>query len=85
MAAGVLQYPRKKFVTALTAGRTVRFLAVAYLGRIYGTAILHWLGRYYKPFLYALIAAGVAGGIAAFVYFKWYRPKRQHQQVGAPH
>lgn len=83
MAAGVLQYPRKNFLTALTAGRTVRFLAVAYLGRIYGTAIIHWLSRYYRPFLYTLIGAGVAGGIAALVYFKWYRPKHQQAQVGA--
>lgn len=83
MAAGVLQYPRKNFLAALTLGRSIRFLAVAYLGRIYGTAIIHWLSRYYRPFLYTLIAAGVAGGIAALIYFKWYRPKRQHQQVGA--
>ncbi|HEV2467767.1 MAG TPA: VTT domain-containing protein [Candidatus Sulfotelmatobacter sp.] len=85
MAAGVLQYPRKKFLTALTAGRTVRFVAVALLGRIYGTAIIRWLSRYYRPFLYTLIAAGVAGGIAALVYFKWYRPKHKHAQVAASH
>jgi len=83
MAAGILQYSRKRFLAALTLGRTVRFLAVAYLGRIYGTAILHWFGRYYKPFLYALIAAGVAGGVGTFVYFKWYRPKHRDEQVGA--
>lgn len=85
MAAGVLQYPRKKFLTALTAGRTVRFVAVALLGRIYGTAIIRWLSRYYRPFLYTLIAAGVAGGIAALVYFKSYRPKHKHAQVAASH
>ena len=32
MAAGIMQYPRKKFLSALTAGRAVRFFAVAYLG-----------------------------------------------------
>lgn len=77
MAAGVMQYPRKHFLTALTLGRGVRFFIVAYLGRLYGTAIVGWLGRYYKPFLYALIGLGVLGGIAALVYFKWYRPKHQ--------
>jgi membrane protein YqaA with SNARE-associated domain len=74
MAAGVMQYPRKNFLISLTLGRAVRFFLIAYLGRLYGTAIVGWLGRYYKPFLYVLIALGVLGGIAALVYFKWYRP-----------
>ena len=74
MAAGVMQYPRKNFLLSLTFGRAVRFFLIAYLGRLYGTAIVGWLGRYYKPFLYVLIALGFLGGIAALVYFKWYRP-----------
>jgi len=82
MAAGALQYSARKFLIALGIGRGIRFLAVAFLGRVYGTAIVGWLGRYYRPFLYALIAAGVVGGIAAIVYVKWYRPKRQHAPVG---
>jgi membrane protein YqaA with SNARE-associated domain len=77
MAAGVLQYPRKKFVAALSLGRTVRFFIVALLGRIYGTTIVASLRSYYKPVLYTLIALlGVAGG-AALVYLFWYRPRRQ--------
>lgn len=80
MAAGVLQYPRKKFLAALTAGRAVRFLVVALLGRIYGTAIISSLQNYYKPMLYALIALAALGGIAVLVYFKWYRPKRQQRE-----
>lgn len=77
MAAGVLQYPPKKFLSALGAGRAIRFFALAYLGQAYGTAILGWLGRYYQPFLYVLIAAAILGSIAALVYFKHYRKKRQ--------
>jgi membrane protein YqaA with SNARE-associated domain len=81
MAAGVMQYSRKKFLSALGIGRGIRFFVVAFLGKLYGTAIAGWLGHYYKPFLYVLIALGVAGGIAASVYFKWYRPRhrRTHQ------
>ena len=78
MAAGILQYSPKKFLSALAVGRAVRFFALAYLGRLYGTAIIGWVSRYYKPFLYALIALGVLGGLAALFYFKWYRPKHQH-------
>jgi len=77
MAAGVLQYPPKKFLTALGSGRAIRFFILAYLGRLYGTAILGWFGRYYRPFLYVLIAAAILGSVAALVYFKHYRKKQQ--------
>ena len=78
MAAGIMQYPPKRFLAALTLGRAIRFFVIAYLGKLYGTAIVAWLGRYYKPFLYILIAAGVLGGIGALVYFKWYRPRHRN-------
>jgi membrane protein YqaA with SNARE-associated domain len=77
MAAGVMQYSRNKFLAALTLGRAIRFFSLAFLGRLYGTAITGWLGRYYKPFLYVLIAVGIAGGVIALSYFKWYRPRHQ--------
>ena len=77
MAAGVMQYSRNKFLAALTLGRAIRFFLLAFLGRLYGTAIAGWLGRYYKPFLYVLIALGVAAGVGALLYFKWYRPMHQ--------
>jgi membrane protein YqaA with SNARE-associated domain len=77
MAAGVMQYSRNKFLAALTLGRAIRFFSLAFLGRLYGTAIAGWLGRYYKPFLYVLISLAVAGGIGALLYFKWYRPRHQ--------
>jgi len=78
MAAGVLQYSPRKFLTALGIGRGIRFFAVALLGRVYGTAIMGWLSRYYRPFLYVLIAAGVAGGTAAILYFKRHKGKRRN-------
>ena len=77
MAAGVMQYSRNKFLAALTLGRAIRFFLLAFLGRLYGTAIAGWLGRYYKPFLYVLISVGIAGGIGTLLYFKWYRPRHQ--------
>src|SRR5271157_4515931 len=40
MAAGIMQYPRKQFFSALSAGRAVRYLVTAYLGRIYGQRVI---------------------------------------------
>jgi membrane protein YqaA with SNARE-associated domain len=81
MAAGIMQYPPKRFLFALGLGRGIRFFALAFLGRIYGTAIIGWLTRYYKPFLYVLIGLAVLGSISALVYFKWYRPKHQDRSA----
>ncbi len=80
IAAGAMHYPLKRFFTSLSIGRGVRFFAIAYLGHIYGNTIISALSKYYKPVLYALIALALLGGIAALVYFKWYRPRRQQQE-----
>jgi membrane protein YqaA with SNARE-associated domain len=74
MAAGIMQYPRKNFLSALTAGRAARFFTVAFLGRIYGQQMISFFSRHYRALLHLLIWLAVAAGIGALVYFKWYRP-----------
>jgi uncharacterized membrane protein YdjX (TVP38/TMEM64 family) len=80
MAAGVMQYPRKKFFSALTAGRALRFFLDAFLGRIYGQRMIDFFWRHYRPMLYFLIALAVMTGIGALVYYKWYRPWAQRKE-----
>ncbi|HKM82788.1 MAG TPA: VTT domain-containing protein [Candidatus Acidoferrum sp.] len=80
MAAGIMQYPRKQFLSAMTLGRGLRYFAVAYFGRIYGQQIISFFSRHYRPAMYFLIALAVAAGIGALVYFKWYRPKAQREE-----
>ena len=80
MAAGVMQYPRKKFYSALTGGRIVRFFGEAYLGRHYGQQMISFFSRYYRPMMYALIAIAIASGIGIAVYYLWYRPKAQREE-----
>jgi len=75
IVAGALEYPRKKFLTALAVGRGVRYILLAYLGHVYGRSILHWLGKYYQPLLYSLIGLAVLGGLVA-MYF-WWRNKHK--------
>lgn len=80
IAAGAMHYPLKTFFSSLSLGRGLRFFAVAYLGHIYGGAIISALSQYYKPVLYGLLGLAALGGIAALLYFKWYRPKRQREE-----
>lgn len=76
MAAGVMQYPRKKYLWTLSAGRATRFFAVAFLGRVYGQQMIAFFSRHYRPLMYLLIAVAVIAGMGAVVYFKWYRPRQ---------
>ena len=78
LVAGALEYPRKKFVGALGLGRGIRYLILAFLGHLYGRSILHWLGRYYQPLLYALISLAVLGALVGS-YFWW----RNRQKSGS--
>ena len=81
MAAGVLQYARRSFLVALSLGRGILFFLLAFLANLYGTAIVGWLGRYYKPLLFGLIFLAIAAVVGTLLYFKWYRPHRQARDV----
>lgn len=80
MAAGILQFPRKRFVSALAVGRGIRYFALAYIGHIYGQSIIGFFSNYYEPLLYALIALAVLAGIGVLLYFKWWRPKHHKDE-----
>src|SRR6202047_444684 len=71
LAAGALQYSRKKFVAALALGRGVRFTILAGFGALYGRQIVKFFSRYYKPALFTLIGLALLGGI--FAVFQYYR------------
>jgi membrane protein YqaA with SNARE-associated domain len=75
LAAGALQYSRKKFVLALTLGRAVRFTIVAGLGAIYGRHIVRFFSQYYKPALFILIGLSVAGGIFSLIQYYRYKSR----------
>jgi len=75
IAAGALQIPRRKFLSAVATGRAIRYTIDALLGVFYGHAIIHFFAQYYKPALYALIALGVIGGIGALIYYKHWKHK----------
>jgi membrane protein DedA with SNARE-associated domain len=79
MAAGVLAYPKRKFLMALALGRAIRYFLLAWVAHVYGISIIGWLSKYYKPMLYTLIGSAVLGSLGLLVYLKWYRPRKKEQ------
>src|ERR1700677_808923 len=73
VAAGAMQYSRKKFLGALTLGRGVRYSIVAGLGFHYGINVLSFFSRYYKPAMGILIALAVIGAVMSFIQYRRMR------------
>jgi len=70
LAAGALQYPTRKFLTALAVGRGLRYFILAYLGYQYGRHIVKFFDQYYWPVLIGLIAFSVLGGLYGLYEYK---------------
>src|SRR5271169_3384242 len=82
LAAGAMQYPTKKFLTALAVGRGIRFTILAYLGFRYGRHIVKFFALYYWPVLGVLIAFSLLGGLYGLFEYK----RRQNgESPKAPH
>jgi membrane protein YqaA with SNARE-associated domain len=75
LAAGAMQYPRKKFLAALTLGRGVRYIIVAGIGFVYGRHILRFFARYQNLALGVLIGFAIIGAALTLVQYLRYRKK----------
>lgn len=73
LAAGALQYSKKKFVGALTLGRAVRYTLVAGLGSLYARQITGFFSRYYKPAVITLVALAALGSILTLIEYLRHR------------
>jgi membrane protein YqaA with SNARE-associated domain len=80
---GALKYPTRKFLLAVTTGRLVRYMAVAYLASIYGRTVFHWMYRSYRPILYVLLALLAVGSFVGLYYWKRYRHNKKQQPAEA--
>jgi membrane protein YqaA with SNARE-associated domain len=69
LAAGAMQYSRKKFLAALTLGRGIRYTIAAGLGYVYGRHILRFFSQYYKPAMAVLIALAVIGAVLSLIQY----------------
>jgi membrane protein YqaA with SNARE-associated domain len=69
VAAGAMQYPKQKFLGALTLGRGIRYSIAAGLGYLYGNSILHFFSRYYKPAIAILVGLAVLGAVLSLIQY----------------
>jgi membrane protein YqaA with SNARE-associated domain len=76
LAAGALQYRRKKFVGALATGRSVRYFVIAGLGSLYARQITGFFNRYYMHALLVLIGLAVLGG--ALGVLEYWRSRKKN-------
>ncbi len=82
LAAGALQYPPRKFLSALAIGRGIRYLFLAFLGAHYGRHIVSFFARYYAPTLIVLIAILVIGSL--YGVFEYLRRRKRVGSQSAP-
>jgi len=80
LAAGAMQYSRKKFLAALALGRGLRYTILAYLGVMYGRQFLRFFNKYTKPTFFALLVFSIIAGIVALV--SYYRYRNQSEDEG---
>jgi len=73
LAAGAMQYSRRKFLAALTLGRGLRYGILAFLGVLYGRHFLRFFNKYTKPTLFVLIGMSMIAGMAALWTYWRYR------------
>jgi len=84
LAAGAMQYPRRKFLSSLTAGRGVRYSIVAGLGALYGNSIVAFFSRYYKSALLILVSLAAIGGIVTLFEYRRSRRKQKPSVKSEP-
>jgi membrane protein YqaA with SNARE-associated domain len=70
LAAGAMQYPTKKFLGALTVGRAIRYMILAYLGAHYGPYIVKFFAQYYWHVFFVLTAFSLAAGLYGLYEYK---------------
>jgi membrane protein YqaA with SNARE-associated domain len=68
LAAGAMQYSVKKFLLAMTLGRIVRYMILAYLAARYGRKMLPFLSQHGHPVAAAAVGLLVTAVLVYFVF-----------------
>jgi membrane protein YqaA with SNARE-associated domain len=71
IAAGATDYPSRRFVGAMTAGRTARYFLLAYFANVYGRRIMSVFSDYGRPILYGIIAFAVLSALTGLLMSRY--------------
>jgi hypothetical protein len=75
VVAAALQYPRRRMLLIVAAGRTVRFGIEGFLARVYGRRIIAMAqSPYVEAFIIAVVVISIA--VSAYSIFSWIRQSR---------
>jgi membrane protein DedA with SNARE-associated domain len=77
VAAGTLNYPRGRFLTAVTVGRVARYSILGFLGAHYGRHIVRIVARYGWRILYVTAAIVVVAVIVLLIRKMVVKPQPQ--------
>jgi membrane protein YqaA with SNARE-associated domain len=74
MAAGATKYPLKKFLFAITVGRSVRYSLLGFFAARYGGMILGWIAKLGHPFpVIIMTLVFVSGGTVLLIVWRRHR------------
>ena len=76
LAAGAMQYSVKKFLLAMTLGRIVRYMILAYMAARYGRKMLPFLLQHGNPVVAAVVGL-VVTGVLVYIVFRGIRGKKR--------
>jgi membrane protein YqaA with SNARE-associated domain len=78
LAAGAMQYSVNKFLLAMTLGRIVRYLILAYLAARYGRKMLPLLLQHGHPAVAAVVGLAVTA-VLVYVMFRGIKSKKRRK------
>ncbi len=82
LAAGAMQYPAKKFLTALALGRISRYMILAYLASRYGRQIIAFIAEHGHPAAVAILLALMTTATVVFYFWRGSRNKKRTWTFG---
>jgi membrane protein YqaA with SNARE-associated domain len=80
--AGAMQYPVRKFLTALAIGRITRYLILAYVAARYGRQIITLIAEHGHPVVLAILVALIAAAAMVFYFWRGSKSKKWTWKFG---
>jgi membrane protein YqaA with SNARE-associated domain len=80
VSAGALDFSLRKFLIAVSSGRTIRYLGFAAIGAFYGRSLIGYFQAHKRPLLITMTILAISGGSAIGLYM--WRQHKEHKRGG---